>query len=257
MPPVIRVRNDLGKAKTPSTASIPPTASSISDLSGTSPATERSSTPLRNPIRVDGSFPRPPNVASLPTREGNVTPSENELNGMSGSSIKSLSNRSQSSTKTPTTLNQVQVNWKSSLDKDFMNCKRQGMAILVMEAMTKRKERHYLTVPKEHQEMLKANNNYKAFYQMTMEDLHDSDIPEYRRLDKKRFKKYFIECYAETSGNFSAYNIRERACHTEELNRRYAAAREENVHLPYEHYLTTGSSVRRNMMQFEGEMEEI
>ena len=64
-------------------------------------------------------------------------------------------------------------------------------------------------------------------------------------------------CYAETSGNFSAYNIRERACHTEELNRRYAAAREENVHLPYEHYLTTGSSVRRNMMQFEGEMEEI
>ena len=107
--------------------------------------------------------------------------------------------------------------------------------------MTKRMERHYLTVPKEHQEMLKANNNYKAFYQMTMEDLHDSDIPEYRRLDKKRFKKYFIECYAETSGNFSAYNIRERACHTEELNRRYAAAREENVHLPYEHYLTTGS----------------
>ena len=66
-----------------------------------------------------------------------------------------------------------------------MNCKRQGMAILVMEAMTKCKERHYLTVPKEHQEMLKANNNYKAFYQMTMEDLHDSDIPEYRRLDKK------------------------------------------------------------------------
>jgi len=151
----------------------------------------------------------------------------------------------------------VQVNWKSSLDKDFMNCKRQGMAILVMEAMTKRKERHYLTVPKEHQEMLKANNNYKAFYQMTMEDLHDSDIPEYRRLDKKRFKKYFIECYAETSGNFSAYNIRERACHTEELNRRYAAAREKIFHLPYEHYLTTGSSVRRNMMQFEGEMEEI
>ena len=73
----------------------------------------------------------------------------------------------------------------------------------------------------------------------------------------KRFKTYFIECYAETSGNFSAYNIRERACHTEELNRRYAAAREENVHLPYEHYLTMGSSVRRNMMQFEGEMEEI
>ncbi len=132
-----------------------------------------------------------------------------------------------------------------------MNCKRQGIAILVMEAMTKRKERHYLTVPKEHQEMLKANNNNKAFYQMTMEDLHDSDIPEYRRLDKKRFKKYFIE------GNFSAYNIRERACHTEELNRRYAAAREENVHLPYEHYLTMGSSFRRNMMQFEGEMEEI
>ena len=101
-----------------------------------------------------------------------------------------------------------------------------------------------------YQEMLKANNNYKAFYQVTMEDLHDSDIPKYRQVDKKRFKKYFIECYAETSGNFSAYNIRERACHTEE-------AREENVHLPYEHYLTTGSSVRRNMMQFEGEMEEI
>ena len=75
MPPVIRVRNDLGKAKTPSTAtSIPPTASSISDLSGTSPATERISTPLRNPNRVDGSIPRPPNVASLPKMEGNVTP---------------------------------------------------------------------------------------------------------------------------------------------------------------------------------------
>jgi hypothetical protein len=42
-----------------------------------------------------------------------------------------------------------------------------------------------LTVPKEHQEMLKANNNYKAFYQITMEDLHDSDVPEYKRIDKK------------------------------------------------------------------------
>jgi hypothetical protein len=33
--------------------------------------------------------------------------------------------------------------------------------------------------------MLKANNNYKAFYQITMEDLHDSDVPEYKRIDKK------------------------------------------------------------------------
>ncbi len=73
--------------------------------------------------------------------------------------------------------------------------------------------------------MLMANKNYKAFYQMTLEDLHDSDISEYRRLDKKRFKKYFMEYSAETSGNFSAFNIRERAFHTEELNRRYAAAR--------------------------------
>ena len=71
----------------------------------------------------------------------------------------------------------------------------------------------------------------------------------------KKIQEFFIECYAETSGNFSAFNIREQACHTEELNRRYAAAREENVHLPYEHNLTTGSSVWRNMMQFEGEMD--
>jgi hypothetical protein len=63
------------------------------------------------------------------------------------------------------------------------------MAILVMEAMTKLIERRSecKSLPTKRC-MLKANNNYKAFYQMTMEDLHDSDIPEYRQVDKKRFK---------------------------------------------------------------------
>ena len=76
--------------------------------------------------------------------EGHVTPSGNELIGKSGCSIKSLSNHSQSSAKTFTNLKQVQVHWKSSLDKDFMNCKRQGMAFPAMKAMTKCMEHHYL-----------------------------------------------------------------------------------------------------------------